>query len=221
MAQTTNQKRVTGSGYLHLTLQQPEMLDPRVRDELEQLIAALQLQSRKIIPLNNLPVDEFTLTISQITGILAGVGIVITPSGQTLSVATETEEQVSEVTLTHAQLLDLYATPVNLVPAPGAGRVADPLTISFSSNFTTAYNAVPPNLRFRYAGLSTDLFIPPGHFMNMTTKRLGAMKALGHIVNTASALNQPIQLSSDLTVTGGNAANRLRIRTYYRIITPI
>lgn len=62
------------------------------------------------------------------------------------------------VALTSAQILAWGASPVVLVPAPGAGKIIVVLGLAYTYDFgTLAYNtASSDNIRVRYAGASAD-----------------------------------------------------------------
>ena len=76
----------SATSFFQLGLQYAEQLPRAVREELEQLVAALQKQSQRTIPILNIPVSDIRIDASQIiSGILARVrgGTGIDTSGAT------------------------------------------------------------------------------------------------------------------------------------------
>jgi hypothetical protein len=68
------------SSFIIVGLQNSEQLPRAVREELEQIIAAIQQYASQIIPIGNIPIEDITIDASQIvSGILArergGTGI--------------------------------------------------------------------------------------------------------------------------------------------------
>lgn len=122
------------------------------------------------------------------------------------------------VTLTHAQVGGLGTTPVALVAAPGAGLVVVPVSVALSTDFTAGvYN--DPTLRVRYAGDTTDLVTAFAGVLNNATKRTLVRNPLDVAIGTSVVANAALQLSTDVAVTGGNAANQLRVRVTYTLLT--
>jgi len=131
--------------------------------------------------------------------------------------------QYADVTLTNAQMLALRATPIALVAAPGEGTVLEFVGALLKFDVTTAgYTETADNLAVRYengTGVIVSQAIESTGFLDQTTDGISnappKIDAIGLAVNKALVLHNP----GDGELTGGNAANTLKVRTLYRVHT--
>ena len=131
----------------------------------------------------------------------------------------------ASVTLTNAQVLNLRATPITLVAAPGASK-----RLIFQNAFLKlsaaagAYTETADNLVVRYvdgSGVIVSEAIEMTGFINQAAvmHTNGRAKVDG-IATVAQGVNVPLVLhnSGDGEFGGGNAANTLQVITQYLVI---
>ncbi len=151
-----------------------------------------------------------TGNVQQVSG-LGNVGEVLTSQGAgALPIWAASSIQYQKITLTAAQFTNLGATPITLVPAPGAGKVLVPLycyTYLASSGvpFTSAtaaigiyYNNTEQALLFNqtmFNGSTTNLY-------NWATPSQTQLVSVGGFAE-ADIVNKPLQISTN---NGGNYA---------------
>jgi hypothetical protein len=129
--------------------------------------------------------------------------------------------QYTDTVLTNAQVLALRATPRTLVAAPGAGRYLDFLGAIIVANTTAgAYTETADNLAIRQTGASgiivSDTIEATGVVDAAAVKMTSArpkVDAIGTVLNAALVLHN----TGDGEYGGGNAANTIRIRTFYTV----
>lgn len=176
------------------------------------------------------------ITIDNTVDAPAEVATLIAP-GATLSDGEATLPDsivaTATITLTDAQIKALPTTGIEIVPAPGAGRVLRPYLALIISNFATVYtNLDAGNLGMVIddgAGDVTDYCSMTG-MMNSTTRKVASMgpysvtdDASGNGVvprlNLTGAENSPLTLFASNAaagnLTGGNAANTLKVIVHY------
>lgn len=121
--------------------------------------------------------------------------------------------------INHTQALALRATPVTLVPAPGAGKaiVIDRVTLVFDVT-TTGYTESAANIAIEYSGGSDILTIETTGFIDQATDQV-------RVASPAEALATPVANEAVQALnngagewTGGNAANTLSINVEYHIV---
>jgi hypothetical protein len=129
----------------------------------------------------------------------------------------------AEVTLTNAQMLALRATPIALVAAPGkTSTFREFLSALLVVNVTTtAYTVGTNDMVIRQTGTT-------GVILSDTIEAVGFLDQVAIKANRARAKLDPIGflLNKSLVLhnsgasefTGGNAANTLKVRIYYRDI---
>lgn len=125
-----------------------------------------------------------------------------------------------DVTLTNAQVLALRATPQTLVAAPGTSKLAEFVSaIVVSSAAAGAWVESAANLVVRYTGTTglvvSDVIETTGLF----TAAVKATRARASLDPIGLLKNAPLVLHNNGAgeFTGGNAANSLRVRIFYRI----
>jgi hypothetical protein len=130
--------------------------------------------------------------------------------------------KVATLTLTNAQLLALFATPVQIVPAPGAGKVIVPISCHARlERGTTAYSA-SRNLQVQWTGLTTNLVQTisilfangPGAVLDQffTTARTATLTLTAGVDPSNRAVEVTIQTGA---ITGGSSGDTLKIALLY------
>lgn len=137
----------------------------------------------------------------------------------------ESTIQARSVPVTSGELLTMLATPVVLVPAPGAGKWVEMISVAFyldagASAFTTSGE----NLQLRYkdaAGQKVAADIDAGGLLQSTVDLACLVHAINHEGWTvAQVVNQPVVLSQDgIGEFGGNDEGDavLWMRLSYRV----
>lgn len=141
------------------------------------------------------------------------------------SVANDGVTQWAEVSLTNAQVLALRATPITLVAAPGAGKVAELIGGVLIFDYTGAYTESADNLGVKYengSGVQASTTIEATGFVDATADT--ATTFIGKtdtIVAKTGCENKALVLHNlgDDEYGGGNAANVLRVKVAYRVWT--
>lgn len=140
----------------------------------------------------------------------------VNPSGQA-------GVQVAQVALTNAQILALRATPVEIVPAPGAGYKLILLALELEFDYTAAYTIVNAgdDLKLRYnnaAGTVCSDNIDSGGFLDQTADTVTNGRPCADLKAASSAcVNKSLVLHNHGAAEfgGGNAANVVRATCYY------
>lgn len=137
----------------------------------------------------------------------------------------ETLIKYATVTLTHAQIAALRATPIELVAAPGANKQNQFVAATLNGNFTAgAYTETTDNLAIRLgssSGPKVSEDIEAGGFMDQAAKILtNAVQKKDTILTEAQAENTALVLHNigDGEFGGGNSANTLKVTVMYRVI---
>ena len=133
-----------------------------------------------------------------------------------------TRARVKTTKIAHAAILTLRATPVSLVPAPGAGKAIVVNRVSFVFDVTTtAYTEDADNLAVEYSGGADILTVEMTGFIDQTTDQV-------RVVSPAEALatpvaNEAVQLFNNGAEEfgAGNAANTLSVTVEYEIISTV
>ena len=140
--------------FIRLGLMMPEAIkDKAVRDELDQLVAALQTWAAKILPIDNIPVDDIEIDASQIvSGILVrqrgGTGIdtsggtdgqlIIARTGLTPVLATLTSD--ADIVITNG----VGSVTIGVSPSLRASQHTHGTTRLTGDGATTVFNLVDP-----------------------------------------------------------------------------
>lgn len=131
-----------------------------------------------------------------------------------------TVDSFRDITLTHAQILALRATPAVLVPALGANSLTEFTGALLVVNGAAgAYTEVTANLVVRQTnttGVIVSQSIETTGFIDQAaikaTNAVPKIDAIGQLLNRALVLHN----TGAAEFGGGNAANTLRVRVFYR-----
>lgn len=125
-----------------------------------------------------------------------------------------------DTTLTNAQVLALRATPISLVPAPGSTKVLEFVSAMIVAQQSAgAWTESADNLVIRYTGTTglvvSDVIETTGLFTAAikATRARAAIDPIGMLKNAALVLHN----NGDGEFGGGNAANSMLVRVFYRI----
>jgi hypothetical protein len=129
--------------------------------------------------------------------------------------------QTTTLTLTSAQILSLYTLPVQVVPAPGAGQIINPIAFTLQYKFgTVAYTVPPQGIQFisgtpshdEYVGVST------ANLLDAPSSRVTTATASGQVGgDPAVYANQPLLVAlSNSDPTGGDGT--LTITVTYTVV---
>lgn len=118
--------------------------------------------------------------------------------------------QTASVTLSPAQLLSLRSAPVQLVPAPGAGSIIKPLSITLQYKAgSTPYNAPEGNFAIGTPALPGATHGPGGGFIDQASDQVAYVGGFGGAFGSRSNFeNQPIivQQNGSTEWTGGDGS---------------
>lgn len=123
------------------------------------------------------------------------------------------------VQLTNAQVKALRATPITLIPAPGAGRavVVDSIYL-VSDAAEAAWTESSDNLALEYSGGTDILTVETTGFLDQAA--VEARIARPAVALTEPVPNEAVRIvnSGDGEFGGGDAANSLSVLLEYRIL---
>lgn len=133
----------------------------------------------------------------------------------------------AEVTLTAAQVKALAATPIELVAAPGAGKVVKLIGAQLKLDYggTNAFTEAGDNLVINYtdgAGVAVSQTIEMTGFIDQTADMYtNAEPKIDAIVTAAASENQALVLWNNNAEIAGNAANdnQLIVSVLYRVVS--
>jgi len=153
--------------------------------------------------------------------------IVTSGSGSTITLALdEAVPQVSEVSLTSAEVKALATTQIELVAAPGAGKAIKFLGAQLKLVYggTNAFTEAGDNLGIKYtddSGVQVSQTIETTGFIDQTASTYtNSEPAIDAIVAATAAENQALVLDNLNANIAGNAANdnTLELSILYRIV---
>lgn len=121
-----------------------------------------------------------------------------------------------------AEINSLNSSPIELVPAPGAGKIIVPVKIIYWFTRTTTAFTADPTIRTRYAGIATDLFSGVSFFMTTAsageTFRTLEPTDYNFGYGGSDPRNAAIQLSASVNNTTGTGT--LKVGLAYYILEP-
>lgn len=128
----------------------------------------------------------------------------------------------TEVSIVSADVLTAYATPVELVPAPGAGKIIVPLMIMTYIDYNSAAYATNTTMRFGWDGASAGtavLYGTQAGIINQTTDMIAwFLPTSTSVASITSAMNKNFCFSvSTGNPTAGNST--IVVYTVYAQIT--
>ena len=139
----------------------------------------------------------------------------------TVSPAGEGIALYKEVSITNAQMLDLADTAVELIAAPGAGKVIEIQSVVFLFDYTAAYVAgAADDLDVCYTSESNVILTgeATGFVDAVADDLLFTARVANYAPAKSVAENAAIVLANDgADFTGGNAANAVRVKISYRL----
>ena len=130
--------------------------------------------------------------------------------------------QYAEVSLTNANMLNLRATPITLVAAPGAGYYNEFIAATLFFDYTGAYTETADNMAIRYtdgSGTIVSQAIEATGFVDATADTAtNALPKIDAISAKTACENKALVLhnTGDGEYGGGNAANAVRVKVAYR-----
>ena len=130
--------------------------------------------------------------------------------------------RTADVVLTNAEMLALRATPKELVPAPGAGKMIELISAHMFFDYAGAYTETTDNMGILWGvGGTAAATIESTGFVTATadtvttaTKSAVANLALAAVDNKSLVLHN----TGDGEFGGGNAANTMKVSVLYRIV---
>lgn len=162
-----------------------------------------------------LPAAGSVLTFSDALGTMTGAAGVATAGLDATTI------QYANVALTKTQILGLNATPVEVVPAPGAGKFIEFVSGMISVTFATAAYANGGAVAFYYAGQSaiSATVSAANSFLNAASQIWTVLPSGNGGGARATYLNLGITISN---ATGaftdpGTAAGTARVAVAYRV----
>jgi len=132
--------------------------------------------------------------------------------------------QVAEVSITNAQFVLIRATPITIVAAPGAGYMIEFIRGEVAFDYTAAYTETTDNLELRWgaAGVSASELIECTGFVTATADSMIPVGPSASLVRAKAIVDNKalvLQNNGDGEFGGGNAANVIRVRVLYRIVS--
>jgi hypothetical protein len=131
----------------------------------------------------------------------------------------ESTVQYAEVEISAAEILDLFATPVELVPAPGAGLVLELISLLLAYDWgTVAYTiGTAGNLQVKYtdgSGVAVSTTRAATGFLDAVADTLSALDKLEATIEPA--VNAPLVLTvATASPTAGDSP--IHARVAYRV----
>lgn len=156
-------------------------------------------------------------------GVISKVGSAFLQSNSVTSAKLDVAiVQYAEVSLTNAQILAIRATPIEMVAAPGAGKVLEFISASLFFDYTGAYTESTDDLVFRYtdgSGVQLSEVVDATGFLDATADTaVNAVHKADAVVAKTGCDNKAIVLHNigNGEYGGGNAANAVRVKIAYR-----
>jgi hypothetical protein len=123
-----------------------------------------------------------------------------------------------EVAITSAQILTMRATPVALVPAPGAGKVLQFLGATVIYDYATAYTESAANLVIENnTGTDMSEILEATGFMDATADAMRHM--VPAILGPVMLANEGLYLKNNGAGEYGSGTSVLRVKVLYAVHT--
>jgi hypothetical protein len=129
---------------------------------------------------------------------------------------------IADVQLTDAQIRDLTAHPVEIVPAPGVGLTIAPLFVYLLLDATAGDYSDGGDMRLEYeTALDTSVVVLGGGAAT-TQMVVTSMTPVTEFIDlTDDVSNQGLAIHIATDLTGGDPANTLSIRVWYSIVPAV
>ena len=165
-------------------------------------------------------VVHFNLALAQ----LEKIGTSMFQAGAVSSASLdETLIRYASVSLTNTNMLALRATPVELVAAPGAGKVLEFISAALFFDYTAVYTESTDDMVVRYtdgSGVQVSEVIEVTGFLDATADTAtNAIAKSDAIVAKTGCDNKALVIHNvgNGEYGGGNAANVVRVKVAYRV----
>lgn len=210
----------TQRGFKPIFTYRSEIRDGAVRKEFEQLYAALSVLFETYFNSDGSmrPITTTGLTIINNPALPGGGsgGIsIVNQFGQAINI--EQFVQVVVVDISHAQIDAWDATAIEIVPAPGPGRILVPIHMHFTGDFTDAYSADPKPV-LRYTDIAGPALTDAGSGDASNLAPMVHRTAIDADLATTQGVNQPLVVSGN-ALTGGAASNLGRIAVAFYVVS--
>ena len=124
---------------------------------------------------------------------------------------------VADLELSDAQIKSLNSVPITIIAAQGANQYIHIIScFTIKDSAAGAYNTAS-NFSLRYSGGGVDLTTPVSLYQGSANKRW-QNSAIPTAGNTSDESNTAVVAYQAADITGGNAANYLRIRAVYSVV---
>lgn len=133
--------------------------------------------------------------------------------------------QYAEVSLTNANVLNLRATPITLVAAPGAGKFVEFISAQLLFDYVGAYTESTDNMAIKYengSGTAVSETIEATGFVDATADTVINVKPTTSAALAKTAIENKVLClhnTGDGEYGGGNAGNAVRVKVAYRVHT--
>jgi hypothetical protein len=129
--------------------------------------------------------------------------------------------QTATVTLTPAQIVSLCTSPVQVVAAPGAGQILNPVSFTLQYKFgTTPYTVSPQGIQFISGAPGHDEYgsVSTSNLLDAPSSRVATASANGQVGgDPATYANQPLMVElSTSDASGGDGT--LTITVAYTVV---
>ena len=124
----------------------------------------------------------------------------------------------AQVIYNHSQILAANTTPVEMIPAPGAGKLVSLFALHSVKQTTAGGYATNPNWSARYNGVATDLCTAQSITITAADQRYRKFTTTDHNI-TSPPFNTSVVMRGTADTTAGNAANYIVFEAVYSLIT--